>query len=280
MDIPFPYVYKFSSLNVNSLSALAEGKAWFSKLIDFNDPFEGQFIVTPPDFKNERERFFAHVADTIPKYPLASPALNLVRARYNESPGDFEKFVNSTVTSASRSFYESYLNIGAYCLASDIPGVEASQVSNVMMWSHYADGMKGFCIKFNPNKLFESLKKYNEENFFWAKVHYQNEMYKVDFYDLVDIERNVSGKAIHTKHTGWEYEYECRLLTNNPGLYKYSHDAIECIYIGSKMPASHQKLLWDICSVNFPDVDIFSVRTHVSGYAVELGKYTKNNLHG
>lgn len=51
--IPFPSVYKFSSLNINSLSALAEGKAWFSNLADFNDPFEGQFVIETPDFTME-----------------------------------------------------------------------------------------------------------------------------------------------------------------------------------------------------------------------------------
>lgn len=54
--IPFPSVYKFSSLNINSLSALAERKAWFSKLADFNDPFEGQFVIETPDFTKESER--------------------------------------------------------------------------------------------------------------------------------------------------------------------------------------------------------------------------------
>ncbi|CAI1754758.1 Protein of uncharacterised function (DUF2971) [Serratia entomophila] len=278
MDIPFPFVYKFSALNINSLSALSEGKAWFSKLSDFNDPFEGQFIVSPPDLKNDREKFFEHMAKNIPSHPLTVPAAEAVRKRYFDSPDEFESFVNKLVIETHHKFYESYLNIVAYCLASDIAGVEASHVSNVMMWSHYADGMKGFCIKYNPNKLMVSLNKLNDEKFYWAKIEYQDDKHTVDYYDLVDTSKHATIRAIQTKHTGWEYEYECRLLVNNSGLYKYSHDAIECIYIGSKMPVPHQKILLDICSVNLPDVDIFNVRTHGKGYAVELGRYQKYNI--
>ncbi|QNK33405.1 DUF2971 domain-containing protein [Serratia sp. JUb9] len=275
MDIPFPFVYKFSTLNINSLSALAEGKAWFSKLADFNDPFEGQFILNPPDLKNERERFFEHLAKNIPNYPLTEPVLETIRKKYLNSPQEFDRTITSIVDTTYRRFYESYLNIGAYCLASDIPDVAASHVSNVMMWSHYADGMKGFCIKYNPNKLINSLNELNDDKFYWAKVEYQDNKHTVDFYDSMDLENHATIRAIQTKHTGWEYEYECRLLTNNSGLYKYSHNAIECIYIGSKMPAPHEKILLDICAVNLPDVDIFKVRTHQGGYAVELGRYQK-----
>lgn len=171
MDIPFPFVYKFSALNINSLSALSEGKAWFSKLSDFNDPFEGQFILNPPDLKNEREKFFEHMAKNIPSHPLTIPASDAVRKRYFDSPTEFENFVNKLVIETQYEFYERYLNIGAYCLASDIPGVDASHVSNVMMWSHYADGMKGFCIKYNPNKFLASLNKLNDESFIGQRLN-------------------------------------------------------------------------------------------------------------
>lgn len=275
MNIPFPFVYKFSSLNINSLSALSEGKAWFSKLSDFNDPFEGQFIVTPPDLINDRERFFEHIIKSVPSPLINENPSDVIRKRYNKSPKDFDSFVKSTVLKTYNDFYAGYLNTGAYCLASDIPNVDASNVSNIMMWSHYADGMKGFCIKFKPNKLLISLNELNDTIFYWSKIQYQDDKHTVDFYDLVDANKNATVKAIQTKHSAWEYEYECRIFTKTSGLYKYSHDSIDCIYIGSKMPVAHQKILLDICSVNLPSVSIYNVRTHISAYGVELGKYQK-----
>ncbi|MEG5634309.1 DUF2971 domain-containing protein [Enterobacter bugandensis] len=275
MGIPFPFLYKFSALNINSLSALAEGKAWFSRLADFNDPFEGQFLIKRPDIELDKERLFQHMGNTLPKNVLSEPVSEIIRRNYEQSPEGFKKTIEQAISTTYNRFHNAFQNISAFCLASDIPNVDASHVSNVMMWSHYADGMKGFCIKFKPEYLLSSLREMNEANFNIAQVHYQDEMYNVDFFDLVDLSKNVYTQAIHTKHTGWEYEYECRIITENPGLYKYSHDAIDCIFIGSKMPLPHKKILLDICSVNIPNVNIYSVRTHASGYAVELGKYQK-----
>ncbi|WP_263066551.1 DUF2971 domain-containing protein [Enterobacter huaxiensis] len=275
MGIPSPFFYKFSALNINSLSALAEGKAWFSRLADFNDPFEGQFLIKRPDIELDKERLFQYMGNILPKNVLSEPVSDIIRRNYEQSPDGFKKTIEQAVSTTYNRFHNAFKNISAFCLASDIPNVDASHVSNVMMWSHYADGMKGFCIKFKPEYLLSSLREMNEANFNIAQVHYQDEMYNVDFFDLVDLSKNVYTQAIHTKHTGWEYEYECRIITENPGLYKYSHDAIDCIFIGSKMPLPHQKILIDICSVNIPNVNIFSVRTHASDYAVELGKYQK-----
>ncbi|MBF9772026.1 DUF2971 domain-containing protein [Enterobacter asburiae] len=275
MGIPFPFFYKFSALNINSLSALAEGKAWFSRLADFNDPFEGQFLIKRPDIELDKERLFQYMGNILPKNVLSEPVSEIIRRNYEQSPDGFKKTIEQAVSTTYNRFHNAFQNISAFCLASDIPNVDASHVSNVMMWSHYADGMKGFCIKFKPEYLLSSLREMNEANFNIAQVHYQDEMYNVDFFDLVDLSKNVYTQAIHTKHTGWEYECECRIITENPGIYKYSHDAIDCIFIGSKMPLPHQKILIDICSVNIPNVNIFSVRTHASGYAVELGRYQK-----
>lgn len=278
--IPFPSVYKFSSLNINSLSALAEGKAWFSKLADFNDPFEGQFVIETPDFtkESEREKLFAHEAKKLPFNVMKESALDLVRYRYNQSPADYERFFKDLVESTRNDFYNSYLNTGAYCVASDIPDTPMTQVSNALMWSHYADGMRGFCIKFDANKFYSSLNYLNEDDFYWSPVHYEDKLCIVDYYDFDNMAKNATTRAIHTKHSGWEYEYECRFITQQSGLYEYNHDAIECIYIGDKMPVSHQRVLLDICEKNLPNVDIVGVRTHKSSYSIELGKYIKTSL--
>ncbi|MBA0218798.1 DUF2971 domain-containing protein [Pectobacterium brasiliense] len=275
MNIPFPSVYKFSSLNINSLSALAEGKAWFSKLTDFNDPFEGQFIITPPDLSNNesRERFFNYQAKKLPSNVLSLPAIDLVRKRYYDSPKNYDNFMKDITKKLRDSIYSRFLDVGAYCLASDESNEHSPQICNTMLWSHYADGMKGFCIKFNPNKLLASLNKLNKERFYWSKVDYQNKMCSVDYYSADNLSRNETVNVIQTKHINWAYEYELRIFTETSGLYKYSFDSIDGIYLGGKMPVSHQKILVDICKVNLPNIMIYGVKTHKEGYIVEVGEY-------
>lgn len=197
MGIPFPFFYKFSALNINSLSALAEGKAWFSRLADFNDPFEGQFLIKCPDIELDKERLFQHMGNTLPKNVLSEPVSEIIRRNYEQSPEGFKKTIEQAISTTYNRFYNAFQNISAFCLASDIPNVDASHVSNVMMWSHYADGMKGFCIKFKPEYLLASLRELNKANFNIAQVHYQDEMYNVDFFDLVDL----SKKCLHAGHT-------------------------------------------------------------------------------
>ena len=79
--------------------------------------------------------------------------------------------------------------------------------NSVLMWSHYGDFHRGFCIGFDEKKLRESGKFG-----FWGYVKYDNEMPKIDPREYFNIESHF--KKTYSKSIDWSYEKEYRLMKN------------------------------------------------------------------
>ena len=80
----------------------------------------------------------------------------------------------------------------------------SARFDSILMWSHYADFHKGFCVGFNETKLRES-------NLFGkgGPVGYNDEFPKIDPRDNRTPEK--SFLQTHTKAKDWKYEEEYRL---------------------------------------------------------------------
>jgi hypothetical protein len=83
---------------------------------------------------------------------------------------------------------------------------------NNLMWSHYANSHKGFCIEWDANKIQAE------------KVLYQPTIPQVDLIELIKVERGVVNKqevgealwlALRTKLNEWKYESEYRFQLGN-----------------------------------------------------------------
>lgn len=135
--------------------------------------------------------------------------------------------------------YEDKINrIRIYSLASSD---EENYIENShLMWAHYADGHKGFCIEFNEGIL---------SNYPLCKTGKANTSIKVEYPDKLKYEEltineegqliesidYVLAKVISTKHKLWEYEQEVRLISKVKDIHPFSPTAINAIYFGVKM---------------------------------------------
>lgn len=106
---------------------------------------------------------------------------------------------------------------------------------NTLMWSHYADSHKGFCIKYSLSKDMQAFQN-SEEYRLIRSVKYSSEA--ID----LDSQREIDGlDALFLKSSDWGYENEVRLLTyitktDSPFLsIPLDHESkIEEIYFGIK----------------------------------------------
>lgn len=133
--------------------------------------------------------------------------------------------------------------------------VSAKNNSN-LMWSHYADWHRGFCIEFKS----EFLKA--------DKVIYRDEIAEIELLDIYDaffIRKNkndemigqIIWEALRTKLSDWSYEEEYRFQLNekvyktNKNYLEMSYDKnwIESIIFGCRTPIDTKK--WII--KNMPD---------------------------
>ena len=115
---------------------------------------------------------------------------------------------------------------------------------NQLMWSHYSDEHKGFCIGFSQSKL-----KQTSENFGSIDVTYQADLpYKIIIerikyfenlypqrYKVKSIASDLLDSVIGTKYTNWKYEKETRLIRPKYGALKFSPKAVVSIAFGLRM---------------------------------------------
>lgn len=114
---------------------------------------------------------------------------------------------------------------------------------NYLMWSHYANCHKGFCIGFDRDILNETVQGS------LGPVNYDNDIPKFRlFEDIPDF----LIKLLGTKSKVWEYEEEYRIIKMNASkqIIKYPKEMIKEIFLGCKMELKNRKEIIDFVKKN------------------------------
>lgn len=101
------------------------------------------------------------------------------------------------------------------------------EIQNTLMWSHYADSHKGFCVVYKDN-IAQFLQR--ETNY----VAHQKVIYAPNIPTITNYNDGYELTPIFTKSNAWEYEHEERYVFKKEGLYKLGKpgETIEAIYLG------------------------------------------------
>ena len=119
--------------------------------------------------------------------------------------------------------------IGIYSLSK--PKENETFPCNELLWAHYANSHKGFCIEYDLDIL---LKNHSSQFDIRNQIHvvYKNERPEVSESDsLFDVQSKVFG----TKSLAWKYENEVRLVFLTEGEKPIPPEAITAIYFGLNM---------------------------------------------
>ncbi len=178
--------------------------------VDFNDPFEFKPVVSSVATKEEHNRLFeeiidAQVEEALAGYPLEVRSL-IPKKQLVETTREFIKNNESSINSlfknlgkeATRIFNEkSNELIGVLCLT--------EQKDNLLMWSHYADSHKGFCVKFDTSDSFFDSRRGDKDEFYHLReVNYLPERPNKTLINLSGID------LLLLKSDVWAYEKEWR----------------------------------------------------------------------
>lgn len=274
----FELLYKFQNVNINSLSALSNQDVWFANQKSFNDPFEG--VHKLEESCNDSELINLGVTSIVESKGLShSEALEIVTGVFNEKPESFRKDMIAFAYEINQKLWEYAKACGVLSLSSDIPGDERSHVCNMLMWSHYGDALRGFCLQFNGPELYESLSELNEDSkFAWAKMDYDTNPRTIRLASGADYNSFDYLKALQIKHEQWLYECELRIFSNGVGLKRFSKEALRAVYIGEKMPLNEEYLLIEIVKRQYPNADIFKVKLESDSFAIRIGRKRKKSL--
>ncbi len=123
-------------------------------------------------------------------------------------------------------------------------------IKNILMWSHYADEHRGFCVKYKFSKYFIKRPETNEyKHMYLKKIDYKDEKIDLKSHSInTDL-------AFAQKDKCWEYEDEVRLISydydNNNEFQQIPLDKdskIEAIYFGCNCPDKDKQTIYNIIS--------------------------------
>lgn len=244
-------LYKYFKIDEYSISNLIRDEFYCQNYKAFNDPFECWFIINEgiPNPLKEPERF-----EMICNAWGFHPNIN------DESIEDFNLYMEEL---------ECYQpDVKKYIEGARISCFSKEQ-NNLLMWSHYADGLRGFCIEYEEDLLL-SIEKDKEVAL--IDVNYEKRVPVVDkmLYSLANDQiwyhemaleeepkskfkrdylkalkeankllENLYQKTIATKPLQWKYEKETRLIFYSENVsgefYKYPPNAIKSVFFGERM---------------------------------------------
>lgn len=164
-----------------------------------------------------------------------------------------------------------YFRIRSFCI-----GGTRNPVKNILMWSHYANGHQGFCIKYRLSKIF--ISSTNPNGYLsMKKIRYTSDSIAVNKQQIDD------DLAFATKNSRWKYENEVRLIsydisTELPFLtHQLDEDScVESIYFGYRCDDETRRTIYNIVKPRYPQCTFkkMAIDSNKNIYNLNIQNYT------
>ncbi|NUN24385.1 MAG: DUF2971 domain-containing protein [Candidatus Jettenia caeni] len=230
-------VYKYYSFNEYSLDALLTNRVWLSKPSSFNDPFDCALTRDIIAHNKERDAYFEAMR--------SMPGKEKDMSAISRAP------VPEWVLSVGISDLRNKLDSIGVCSFSE-------QNKSILMWSHYADRHRGFCIEYDcsyGSSLHSELQR----------VEYANRipLITIKDYNRSDNEKKkayVARLAI-LKSPEWSYEKEWRLVKEYNNAYYERMLKIKAVYFGARMPDDKRLEIMELIKdrAQKPEIGFFQI---------------------
>lgn len=228
-------LYKYySDANPFHFKALKSNKMWYSSAINFNDVFDCDVIV-------DEVSVFQSIVDAVSKHTSVKKGGRIWLDCRNESRKATQKF--------ELIFEKMKSETGIACLS--------ESDSSLLMWSHYANNHKGFCVE------YELLEINNQLGFTPVPVIYSNEKTVVQSVLPSPTKEKVIGlvfDGLTTKSPEWSYEREWRIIKDcnacGDKWDKEKHGALlpmikpKSIILGCESTSAFQLMIQEFCNEN------------------------------
>lgn len=245
-------IYKYFAPSAWTLENLTKRQLIARHYTDFNDPFEFWARIRSglPDRERDRERYLEAIR---------------VWGGDEESEKEVPEYFES-LADAQPDFSLLYDYTRITCFATNS--------TNLLMWSHYADGLRGLCVGFDEDALIDNANAYLAtvrysdrppvvDSFIYAVAEDQRDYHSMALaehrgpepdpyapsYQKVEREAHalmvsIWENAFAAKPMQWAYEQEKRLLLRIPDggtaptFLRYPPAAIKEVIVGERMPST------------------------------------------
>ena len=166
----------------------------------------------------------------------------------------------------SRAYSKScdYYRIRSFVANRETYDTDDTLLKNTRMWSFYADGHKGLCVKYRLSKRFISPSKpwdnLEDDNFSYNILRIYPVTYTTDDYSLKDLKTVDSTKMVCMKHSSWNDEKEVRLISYNTNCEEkwypepLDDSLIEEIIFGYRCTKAHKINIYRIANLLYSNI--------------------------
>jgi hypothetical protein len=232
---------------------LLRSRLYFPRYAQLNDPFEGSIPFTFEGSENEIRAYWEDVVSEMGLVgdPAAQTRIDRLVAEAKDPANE------SRLTARVAEELSTY---GVACFAesdTDIP-----------MWSYYADGHRGVCLRFRSQPLY--IPKW-EGCMPPVPVKYKRNYPKLSFYRDSAFNRMLA--LIATKSHVWRHEREWRIVRRGgPGSVQFNPVALDAVILGCKMPEEDKTRVEDMLRRRKPEARLLRIRREARSYGLRVSE--------
>ncbi|RWQ16138.1 DUF2971 domain-containing protein [Mesorhizobium sp.] len=276
-------LYKYGSVSERSLRSLSDRTLYAQHFTRFNDPFEcgALFLAGQIDRETEPARFAA-----------------MLQAWGFNDP-------NTAPIEGTDEYFEQF---ESYNLKLALPGVRiccfASEVDNLLMWSHYAGGLRGFCLELDETVISAVIGElpgfplitdvaYTDEpptvdgmvlgvlddqiDYAYMCFHEEKDDFWLEEAKRLEGEvQNLYRQGFATKPKAWSYERERRLIVQTdqhdmePLAIRLPSEAVRSVILGELMPSEDRARIEEIVAEEYPVASVRTARRKLFTYKLTI----------
>lgn len=264
MDVDILYKYRDWNSKFGP-NLITKKELYFSSFTNFNDPFDSDIRVNYEDLTEEEiEKVAARIVDRDMNGRILSRFQRrklIGKVKAESALGDPEQ-LQKNYEEAIRPANEKEIGILSLTKTKD----------NLLMWSHYSNCHKGYCIGLDYEYL-SSLKIEHIRNGQLALIEEIKYSKEYPSYNGASDDPKVDFYALLTKSSDWIYEKEVRFIIRgvvNEAII-IDNAAIKEIILGLKMREGRKEIL-DLVKNEMPHVQVYEALKKDKNFALEFRK--------
>ena len=244
---------------------LEEREIFFTSPTSFNDPFDCKigfnfFDMDEGVVERKAQRFFERHGQHISKME-----------RLFRADEKLHEFKNDRKTEEGR---EKFISNFWRRIEANTAVFSLSEIRHdILMWSHYSDKHKGYCVGFDKEKLIEAIYSFSTSDIvFWdSAVTYQPD-YPKEIVEGVPNENPDWSVILITKALQWEYEREYRFILNGGTNQQIvlPDGVISEVLIGALANETTRKEIEEVVQSSNSGIKLFQARLAKDKFALEF----------
>ena len=259
-------IYKFRDWNDDHHKDVLTKQQFFcSSISKFNDPFDSRIPIDYASLSNQ-ERIEAvenHVTNNYPR------AIGAERHRL------IERVIRESAIMDPDQLRENYYKVVIPEIESEIGILSfAGNKEHILLWSHYANSHKGFCVGLDREALYQIYLRpllLTQKKFIKLyDVRYQKDYPSINPLRITDEE--YYSLPLTIKSDIWQYEDEVRLIYKDGAnkLITIDKDFFVEVTLGCQMLKKDEEEILEIIDSEFGDLPVYKSEINENSYSLKF----------